>query len=273
MFSPKGAKSLNTTPWTPPCGFSKRCANTAARLRIWGWSRELFDVLAAIVDWYAHGTRYAIRVDESDGLLHAGEPGLQLTWMDAKVGDQVITPRIGKPVEVNALWYNALRTMARFAFELNKPPQDYIHLAERVEKSFARFWNAEAGCCFDVFDGPRWQRCFGAAQSDFCGVAAGKSARARAAKSRGRFLRAPSGHASWTAHARSRRSAIRGSLRRPARRARRGLSSRNGLGLAAGAVCAGAFARLRRAAGSFQFSRTDGAARSGARARQRQRDF
>jgi predicted glycogen debranching enzyme len=115
---------------------------------------ELFDVLAAIIDWYAHGTRYSIRADESDGLLHAGEPGVQLTWMDAKVGDQVITPRTGKPVEVNALWYNALRTMARFAFELNKSPQDYIHLAERVEKSFSRFWNTEAGCCYDVLDGP-----------------------------------------------------------------------------------------------------------------------
>jgi predicted glycogen debranching enzyme len=116
---------------------------------------ELFDVLAAIIDWYAHGTRYSIGVDDSDGLLHAGEPGVQLTWMDAKVGDRVITPRTGKPVEVNALWYNALRTMARFAFELNKSPQDYIHLAERVEKNFARFWNEGAGCCYDVLDGPQ----------------------------------------------------------------------------------------------------------------------
>ena len=74
------------------------------------------------MDWHVHGTRYGIRMDEADGLLHAGEPGVQLTWMDAKVGDRVITPRIGKPVEVNALWYNALRTMARFAFALNKPP-------------------------------------------------------------------------------------------------------------------------------------------------------
>lgn len=115
---------------------------------------ELFDVLAAIVDWYTRGTRYSIRVDESDGLLYAGEPGVQLTWMDAKVGDRVITARTGKPVEVNALWYNALRTMARFAFELNKLPEVYTSLAERVKKSFGRFWNAEAGCCYDVLDGP-----------------------------------------------------------------------------------------------------------------------
>ena len=87
---------------------------------------ELFPVLTAIVDWHVHGTRNGIRMDEADGLLHAGEPGVQLTWMDAKVGDRVITPRIGKPVEVNALWYNALRTMSRFAFALNKPPDDYV---------------------------------------------------------------------------------------------------------------------------------------------------
>ncbi len=81
---------------------------------------ELFPMLTAIVDWHVHGTRYGIRMDEADGLLHAGEPGVQLTWMDAKVGDRVITPRIGKPVEVNALWYNALRTMSRFAFALQQ---------------------------------------------------------------------------------------------------------------------------------------------------------
>jgi glycogen debranching enzyme len=93
-------------------------------------------------------------VDLSDSLLHVGDAGTSLTWMDARVGGQPVTPRAGKPIEVNALWYNALRTMARFAFELNKSPQDYIHLAERVEKSFSRFWNTEAGCCYDVLDGP-----------------------------------------------------------------------------------------------------------------------
>jgi len=115
---------------------------------------ELFPVLTAIVDWHVHGTRSGIRMDEADGLLHAGEPGVQLTWMDAKVGDRVITPRTGKPVEVNALWYNALRTMSRFAFALHKAPDDYVALAERVEKGFARFWNEAARACFDVIDGP-----------------------------------------------------------------------------------------------------------------------
>jgi predicted glycogen debranching enzyme len=115
---------------------------------------ELFPVLAAIVDWHAHGTRSAIHVDESDSLLHAGEPGTAITWMDAKVAGQPVTPRIGKPVEVNALWYNALRTIGRFAFALNRPTDDYTKLAERVQAGFARFWNAEAGCCFDVLDTP-----------------------------------------------------------------------------------------------------------------------
>lgn len=115
---------------------------------------ELFPVLTAIVDWHVHGTRSGIHMDEADGLLYAGEPGVQLTWMDAKVGDRVITPRIGKPIEVNALWYNALRTMARFAFALNKSPDDYVRLAELVQKSFARFWNEKANACYDVIDGP-----------------------------------------------------------------------------------------------------------------------
>lgn len=116
--------------------------------------REVFDSLACAIDWYVRGTRYGIHADSSDGLLHAGEPGMQVTWMDAKVGDWVITPRIGKPVEVNALWFNALQAMARFASELGKPAEEYKRLAERVKKAFGRFWNADKDCCFDVIDGP-----------------------------------------------------------------------------------------------------------------------
>ncbi len=71
--------------------------------------------LKAIIDWHRRGTRYSIHVDPADGLLYAGEPGVQLTWMDAKVGDWVVTPRIGKPVEVNALWHYALISMAGWA--------------------------------------------------------------------------------------------------------------------------------------------------------------
>ena len=73
---------------------------------------HLYYKLAGIITWHLRGTRYGIHVD-TDGLLFAGEPGVQLTWMDAKIGDLVITPRTGKPVEIQALWYNALKIMAR----------------------------------------------------------------------------------------------------------------------------------------------------------------
>lgn len=116
--------------------------------------KEVFEVLAATFDWYKRGTRYGVHVDAADGLLYAGEPGWQVTWMDAKVGGRPITPRIGKPVEINALWFNALCTMARFAPELGKRADEYRALAERVKKGFARFWNRERQCCFDVIDGP-----------------------------------------------------------------------------------------------------------------------
>src|SRR4029078_4610114 len=76
--------------------------------------RTLYENLVDIIAWHVRGTRYGIHVD-TDGLLHAGEPGVQLTWMDAKVGDWVVTPRIGKPVEIQALWYNALCIMADLA--------------------------------------------------------------------------------------------------------------------------------------------------------------
>jgi predicted glycogen debranching enzyme len=75
---------------------------------------KLYDKLIEIIDWHERGTRYGIRVD-ADGLLRAGEPGVQLTWMDAKVGDWVVTPRVGKPVEIQALWYNALCVLAELA--------------------------------------------------------------------------------------------------------------------------------------------------------------
>jgi predicted glycogen debranching enzyme len=116
--------------------------------------RELFPVLAEMVEWHQRGTRYQIHVDPADGLLFAGEPGVQLTWMDAKVGDWVVTPRIGKPVEINALWYNALVTLVRMAKALGRRGSDYEAQAARVRESFQRFWNADAGYCFDVLDGP-----------------------------------------------------------------------------------------------------------------------
>jgi predicted glycogen debranching enzyme len=119
-----------------------------------GLLRELFPALDGIIDAHVRGTRYHIHVDAVDGLLFAGEPGVQLTWMDAKVGGHVVTPRIGKPVEVNALWLNALVAMAGFARAIGRDAAKYEGLAGRARSGFARFWNSEKQCCFDVIDSP-----------------------------------------------------------------------------------------------------------------------
>jgi 4-alpha-glucanotransferase len=104
---------------------------------------------------YLEGTRYGIRVDPADGLLQAGEPGLQLTWMDAKVGDWVVTPRTGKPVEVNALWYNGLCALAGLLARAGASgARDYQALARRTREGFRRFLRADGGGLLDVVDGP-----------------------------------------------------------------------------------------------------------------------
>jgi predicted glycogen debranching enzyme len=105
----------------------------------------LRDAVIAIVHGYARGTRYGIRRD-SDGLLAAGEAGVQLTWMDAKVGDYVVTPRIGKPVEIQALWINALTAVAQLS------PDFSGWLADARASFETRFWNAECGSLYDVVD-------------------------------------------------------------------------------------------------------------------------
>ena len=106
---------------------------------------RLGETVRAILDGHVRGTRYGIRVAD-DGLLAAGEPGVQLTWMDAKVGDWVVTPRTGKPVEIQALWLNALRIAELFTWE-------YRPIRDRGLSAFAdRFWNAAEGCLFDVVD-------------------------------------------------------------------------------------------------------------------------
>ena len=115
---------------------------------------QMYPALAEIIGWHRKGTRYGIGQDPDDGLLRAGEAGVQLTWMDAKVGDWVVTPRIGKPVEINALWYNALRAMALFARKLKRAPAEWETEAARVATGFGRFWNEAEGGCFDVLDGP-----------------------------------------------------------------------------------------------------------------------
>ncbi len=107
--------------------------------------RAFQTAILAILDGYSKGTRYNIRMD-ADGLLSAGERGVQLTWMDAKVGEWVVTPRAGKPVEVQALWLNALKIASQFA------PQ-WEAVFERGLKSFRdKFWSKNAGCLYDVID-------------------------------------------------------------------------------------------------------------------------
>ncbi len=115
---------------------------------------SLFPVLEEMINAHLKGTRYQIHVDQADGLLYAGEPGVQLTWMDAKVGDWVVTPRIGKPVEINALWYNALETMAALAPAAGRSGEPFAKMAAMVKRSFGKFWNSGSGCCFDVIDAP-----------------------------------------------------------------------------------------------------------------------
>ena len=119
---------------------------------------KLYAVLRDIIDWHVRGTRYRIHVAD-DGLLFAGERGVQLTWMDAKVRDNVITPRHGKPVEIQALWYNALRVMSDLAGRFDDPEaqQRYHAMASKACVSFNElFWNEETGCLYDVVnDEPR----------------------------------------------------------------------------------------------------------------------
>lgn len=119
--------------------------------------RELYPVLRDIIAWHQRGTRYGIRVDAQDGLLHSGEPGVQLTWMDAKVGDWVVTPRTGKCVEINALWFRALQVVGDMASAEGEPAAaaGYRELAARVARSFnTRFWFEQGRYLYDVVDGP-----------------------------------------------------------------------------------------------------------------------
>lgn len=115
--------------------------------------RSVFPVLSDMIAWHRRGTRYGIAVDPADGLLRAGQAGVQLTWMDAKVGDWVVTPRIGKPVEINALWYNALRIMADFARTLGEADR-FSDAAAAAKASFARFSRPDGAGLYDVLDGP-----------------------------------------------------------------------------------------------------------------------
>ncbi|MEO8704920.1 MAG: amylo-alpha-1,6-glucosidase [Kofleriaceae bacterium] len=117
---------------------------------------QLLPTLRTIIDYHLAGTAFGIGVDRDDGLLREGAPGYQLTWMDAKAGDWVVTPRRGKPVEINALWYNALRLMQGWLVATGEvPASERIRgFADQAQASFARrFWNPAVGYLFDVVDG------------------------------------------------------------------------------------------------------------------------
>jgi predicted glycogen debranching enzyme len=116
---------------------------------------HLWDKMKEIVENYQNGTRFQIHMD-LDGLIFAGQAGVQLTWMDVKIGDWVVTPRTGKPVEIQALWYNTLRIMEQVGMRLGEKEaaRKWSGLAEKVWGSINRqFWNEEAGCLYDVVNG------------------------------------------------------------------------------------------------------------------------
>ena len=117
---------------------------------------ELYPVLQDIVAWHRRGTRFRIHADPHDGLLYSGEAGVQLTWMDAKVGDWVVTPRIGKCVEINALWFRSLEIMVALAEAEGDTAgcASYRELAAQVGRSFnERFWHEHGQYLYDVVDG------------------------------------------------------------------------------------------------------------------------
>ena len=116
---------------------------------------ELYGKLCEIIHWHKNGTRFNIKMDE-DGLLNAGEKGWQLTWMDAKIGKEVFTPRIGKPVEIQALWYNALKIMECFAnkFRDKNGKHQYKKMSATAKRSFnKKFWNKSDECLYDFING------------------------------------------------------------------------------------------------------------------------
>ncbi len=120
-------------------------------------SESLYPAALEIIDWHNRGTAFNIKNDHVDNLLFAGVPGVQLTWMDAKIGDWVVTPRIGKPVEINAFWYNALKIAAGWAAMLGRTEDcsQFTTQAKATRDSFQRkFWNEQTGCLYDVLSQP-----------------------------------------------------------------------------------------------------------------------
>jgi glycogen debranching enzyme len=137
--------SVDASLWYVIAAHEFLAANTARQTVSPAVQAKIQGAIEAILNGYAQGTRYGIRLD-GDGLLAAGVPGVQLTWMDVKIGDWVVTPRIGKPVEVQSLWLNALWIGGRFSSK-------WKQLAEKGRQAFqARFWNEAGGFLHDVVD-------------------------------------------------------------------------------------------------------------------------
>lgn len=121
----------------------------------WTLIAERLSSLEEIIEWHVRGTHHHIQVDSGDGLLAGGEEGMALTWMDARLADWVVTPRRGKPVEVNALWFNALQLMSDWCARAQRPSQRYRQMAMQARESAAvRFWDPDLGYLFDVIDSP-----------------------------------------------------------------------------------------------------------------------
>ena len=255
--SPTAATPPSTTRWTPRSGGSRRFARLTPPPATSALLKELWPVLESVVEWHRRGTRYGIGEDPADGLLRAGEPGVQLTWMDARVGDWVVTPRIGKPVEINALWYNALRAMAGFARALERPHEPWDAAAERVRRELRPLLVRGGRPLLRRDRWARRRRRRAAAQPDLRRLAAREPAVARAAAPRGRRLRAPSADLVRAAQPRARPSGVLRVLQRRAARAGRRLSPGHGVGLAARTVRAGPRARVRRSRGRARAARAD----------------
>ena len=149
-----------------------------------------FPVLADIVDWHRRGTRYGIGDDPADGLLRAGEPGVQLTWMDAKVGDWVVTPRIGKPVEINALWYNALADHGRLCARRSSGRRSMRRRGGAPAPASPASGATAAGHCRRDRRA-RTATTPASAEPDLRRLPAAQPARRRPCRPRGRRLRAP----------------------------------------------------------------------------------
>ncbi len=132
--------------------------------RYFQWTRDkdflitIYPILESIIEHHVKGTHYGIHMNPQDCLIEAASEGYQLTWMDAKVDEWVVTPRRGKPVEIQALWFNAIKLMETWGELLNKPVGKYTQLAQKVSESFnSRFWFEKGGYLYDVIDSNKGQ--------------------------------------------------------------------------------------------------------------------